>query len=38
MTHNKTILFQPDLGNYDIAIGKKAVSAFSGPADVNSFD
>jgi phenylalanine-4-hydroxylase len=31
-------LFQPEWGNYDMAIGKKVVSAFSGPADVNSFD
>ncbi|MBF4508722.1 aromatic amino acid hydroxylase [Flavobacterium sp. JLP] len=38
VTHGETILFQPDWGNYDMAIGKKVVSAFSGPADVNSFD
>ncbi|MDR7212487.1 aromatic amino acid hydroxylase [Flavobacterium piscis] len=38
VTHGKTILFQPEWGNYDMAIGKKVVSAFSGPADVNSFD
>lgn len=38
VTHKETILFQPDWGNYDMAIGKKVVSAFSGPADVNSFD
>jgi phenylalanine-4-hydroxylase len=36
--HGETILFQPEWGNYDMAIGKKVVSAFSGPADVNSFD
>jgi phenylalanine-4-hydroxylase len=36
--HGQTILFQPEWGNYDMAIGKKVVSAFSGPADVNSFD
>lgn len=38
VTHGETILFEPEWGNYDMAIGKKVVSAFSGPADVNSFD
>ncbi|MRX40950.1 aromatic amino acid hydroxylase [Flavobacterium sp. LC2016-23] len=38
VTHGETVLFQPEWGNYDMAIGKKVVSAFSGPADVNSFD
>ncbi len=38
VTHNETVLFQPEWGIYDMAIGKKVVSAFSGPADVNSFD
>jgi phenylalanine-4-hydroxylase len=38
VTHGEEILFQPQWGNYDMAIGKKVVSAFSGPADVNSFD
>lgn len=38
VTHNDTVLFQPEWGNYDMAVGKKVVSAFSGPADVNSFD
>ncbi|KFF06543.1 aromatic amino acid hydroxylase [Flavobacterium reichenbachii] len=38
VTHGEEILFQPEWGNYDMAIGKKVVSAFSGPADVNSFD
>jgi phenylalanine-4-hydroxylase len=38
VTHNDTILFQPNWGTYDMAVGKKIVSAFSGPADVNSFD
>jgi phenylalanine-4-hydroxylase len=36
--HGETILFQPEWGVYDMAVGKKLVSAFSGPADVNSFD
>jgi phenylalanine-4-hydroxylase len=38
VTHGETLLFQPDWGVYDMAVGKKLVSAFSGPADVNSFD
>ncbi len=36
--HGETILFEPEWGNYDMAVGKKVVSAFSGPADVKSFD
>jgi len=36
--HNDTVLFMPEWGIYDMAVGKKVVSAFSGPADVNSFD
>lgn len=38
VTHNDTILFQPEWGIYDMAVGKKIVSAFSGPADIKSFD
>ena len=38
VTHGETILFHPSWGNYDMAVGQKLVSAFSGPADVNSFD
>ena len=36
--HHEKILFQPDWGIYDMAVGKKIVSAFSGPADIDSFD
>ncbi|CAM4009949.1 aromatic amino acid hydroxylase [Flavobacterium antarcticum] len=36
--HGEKILFQPEWGIYDMAVGKKVVSAFSGPADANSFD
>ncbi len=36
--HNDTVLFKPEWGNYDMAVGKEVVSAFSGPADLNSFD
>jgi phenylalanine-4-hydroxylase len=38
VTHNDTILFHPEWGIYDMAVGKKVTAAFSGPADVNSFD
>ncbi|TAF62938.1 MAG: phenylalanine 4-monooxygenase, partial [Flavobacterium sp.] len=38
VTHGETVLFLPEWGTYDMAVGKKLVSAFSGPADVNSFD
>ena len=38
VTHNETILFQPDWGIYDMAVGKDILSAFSGPADYSSFD
>jgi phenylalanine-4-hydroxylase len=38
VTQNETVLFQPEWGVYDMAVGKKLVSAFSGPADANSFD
>ena len=38
VTHGNNVLFQPEWGTYDMAVGKKVVSAFSGPADVNSFD
>ena len=31
------ILFQPEWGLYDMAVGKEVVSAYAGPADVTSF-
>lgn len=36
--HNDKLLFKPEWGVYDMAVGKVIVSAFSGPADYNSFD
>ena len=36
--HGKTVLFQPDWGIYDMAIGKKIVSAYAGAADNISFE
>ncbi|SFZ93261.1 phenylalanine-4-hydroxylase [Flaviramulus basaltis] len=38
VTHGDTILFKPEWGIYDMAVGKDIISAFSGPADLNSFD
>ncbi|KAB1156607.1 aromatic amino acid hydroxylase [Flavobacterium luteum] len=38
VTHNDTTLFKPEWGTYDMAVGKKVISAFSGPADIDSFD
>ncbi len=38
VTFGETVLFQPEWGVYDMAVGKKIVSAFSGPADVKSFN
>ncbi|MFC7774211.1 aromatic amino acid hydroxylase [Flavobacterium sp. GCM10027622] len=38
VTQGDTLLFSPDWGIYDMAVGKEVISAFSGPADVNSFD
>lgn len=38
VSYQDQILFQPDWGIYDMAVGKKVVSAFAGPADFESFD
>ena len=38
VTHLDSILFKPEFGIYHMAVGKTFVSAFSGPADLNSFD
>ena len=38
VTHNNTILFEPSWGTYDMAVGKEIVSAYAGPASVNSFE
>ena len=37
VTHNNTVLFKPEWGIYDMAIGKEIVSAHAGPADAQSF-
>lgn len=38
VTHKDEVLFRPEWGIYDMAVGKEIVSGFSGPADVESFD
>ncbi|WP_196890877.1 aromatic amino acid hydroxylase [Aureivirga marina] len=38
VTHGETILFDPSWGTFDMAVGKKVVSAFAGPASVESFE
>lgn len=38
VTYAEEILFRPGWGRYDMAVGKEIISAFAGPADVNSFD
>ena len=37
VTYEDEVLFKPEWGIYDMAIGKEVVSAYSGPADVDSF-
>ena len=37
VTYNEEILFKPEWGIYDMAIGKEIISAYAGPADVQSF-
>jgi len=37
VSYKDQILFMPEWGVYDMAIGKKVVSAYAGPADVHSF-
>ena len=38
VTYNGEILFDPSWGVYDMAVGEKIVSVFSGPADIVAFD
>ena len=37
VTYKDEVLFKPEWGIYDMAIGKEVISAYSGPADVDSF-
>jgi phenylalanine-4-hydroxylase len=36
--YGETYLFKPEWGIFDMAVGKKVIAAFSGPADIKSFD
>ncbi len=36
--YKEELLFKPEWGTFDLAVGKEIVSAFSGPADDYSFD
>lgn len=38
VTYKDEVLFKPEWGTYDMAVGAEVISAFSGPADYNSFD
>lgn len=38
VTYKDELLFHPGWGVYDMAVGKDVIAAFSGPADVSSFD
>lgn len=38
VTHKDRILFKPEWGIYDMAVGSSIVSAYAGPADAASFD
>jgi phenylalanine-4-hydroxylase len=35
--HEDTVLFKPEWGIYDMAVGENIISAFSGPADAEGF-
>lgn len=37
VTYQDEVLFSPDMGLYDMAVGKEVVSAYAGAADVSSF-
>jgi phenylalanine-4-hydroxylase len=37
VTHYDKVLFKPEWGIYDMAVGKEIISAHAGPASVNSF-
>ncbi|MEM0519088.1 MULTISPECIES: aromatic amino acid hydroxylase [Aequorivita] len=38
VTYKDEVLFSPDMGDFDMAVGKEIVSAFAGAADYNSFN
>ncbi len=38
VTYKEEVLFKPEWGKFDMAVGKEIISAFAGPADWHSFD
>jgi phenylalanine-4-hydroxylase len=38
VSHKDIVIFQPERGLYNMAVGELVVSAYNGPADLNSFD
>ncbi|GAB2765407.1 aromatic amino acid hydroxylase [Salinimicrobium soli] len=38
VTYGDEVLFKPEWGKFDMAVGKEVISAFAGPADWHSFD
>ena len=38
VTYNGEVLFKPEYGTFDLAVGSSVVSAFAGAADFNSFN
>ena len=38
ITYRDEVLFRPDQGLYNLAVGKELISAYAGPADYSSFD
>ncbi|MBT8292571.1 MAG: aromatic amino acid hydroxylase, partial [Eudoraea sp.] len=38
VTHGKNVLFKPESGLYNMAVGERVISAFNGPADLSSFN
>ena len=38
VTYKDQVLFEPSWGVYDMAVGKEVISAYAGPADINSFE
>jgi phenylalanine-4-hydroxylase len=38
VTYGDRVLFKPEYGTFDLALGKNIVSAYAGAADYNSFD
>ena len=38
VTHKDKVLFKPEYGTFDLALGKEIISAYAGAADYRSFD